>query len=142
MYQNVISRHRMLSVITYYPHRDPYMKQSAGGKLTKEVATTNEEIRVVVGKRIQSIRRSQGQSASTVAKRLGTTREALTQIETGRNNINAVTIWKLACLLGCSIEDFFPGVPKGFALTPAEIRNVSEVGGRQGVEWAKQLFGK
>src|SRR5262245_29449944 len=80
------------------------------------------EIRVEIGKRISEMRRKLGLSAKRVADELQISREAVTHIETGRNNITAVSLWKLATLFDCEIADFFPNVPDGYALTKVDTK--------------------
>lgn len=105
----------------------------------KETAT--DELRREVGKKIQEIRKRSGLTALKVSESLGISREALTQIETGRNNVNATTLWKLASLLGCEVNMFFPPVQKSYALTSADVAKIAKVNERA-VEWAKTIFSK
>lgn len=79
------------------------------------------EMRQMISDHIQSIRRQKGWSVNKVADDLGITRSALTQIETSRNNVSAVMIWKLAYLFGCEVGDFFPPTPEDSGLTKADI---------------------
>lgn len=98
------------------------------------------EIRLEVGVRIAKTRKSLGLSAGRVAQVLGITREALTHIETGRNNITAVSLWKLATLFHCDIASLFPTIPDGYALTSLDARKIKLEAGEQAARWAKQLF--
>jgi transcriptional regulator with XRE-family HTH domain len=68
-------------------------------------------------------------------------REAVTHIETGRNNITAVSLWKLATLFNCDIGDFFPHVPDGYALTKVDTHKIEQEGGEKAARWARELFG-
>lgn len=104
-------------------------------------AATEEEIRCAIGRRIAECRRKLGLSARHVAEELKISREAVTHIETGRNNITAVSLWKLATLFNCAPEDFFPKVPDGYALTRVDARKIKDEGGEQAAKWAKTLFG-
>ena len=104
------------------------------------IKTADNDIRKEVGSRIQSIRKQKDLSAETVAKNIGLSRVALTQIESGRNNVNAITLWKLACRLGCKIEEFFPKVPQGYGLSRVDINNIAKED-EKAVDWAKKLFG-
>ena len=103
---------------------------------------TEAEIRKEVGRRIAEMRDKRGLSARRVAEELGVTREAVTHIENGRNNISAVSLWKLATLLRCDIGDFFPDVPDGYALTKVDTQKIEQEGGERAARWAKTLFGK
>ena len=110
--------------------------------ITKGGSRTEEEIRIQVGKRIAEMRRKLGLSARTVAEALHISREAVTHIETGRNNISAVSLWKLATLFHCDLRDFFPDVPDGYALTKVDRRKIEQEAGAKGAQWAEDLFGK
>lgn len=103
---------------------------------------TEVEIRAVIGRRIADKRKKLGLSARRVAEELNISREAVTHIETGRNNITAVSLWKLATLFNCSPADFFPEVPDGYALTRVDARKIEQEGGEQAARWARRLFGK
>jgi transcriptional regulator with XRE-family HTH domain len=100
------------------------------------------ELRAAIGKRISDRRRKLGLSARHVAEKLGISREAVTHIETGRNNIHAVVLWKLATLLNCDPATFFPEVPNGYALTREDKRKLQEEGGEKAAQWGERLFGK
>src|SRR5258708_39821389 len=76
-----------------------------------------QEIREAIGTRIAEIRRKRKLSARLVGEKLNISREAVTHIETGRNNVTALSLWKLATLFRCDIKDFFPDVPEGYGLT-------------------------
>lgn len=99
---------------------------------------TLTEVREAIGQKIQEIRKRAGHSAKRVAKELNMTREALTQIETGRNNANAVFLWRLAYLFNCKIEDFFPNVPSGFSLNKVDLRLLAQEDERAPA-WAQKL---
>lgn len=105
-----------------------------------EPTTPDEHIRISIGRKIRQVRDARSQSGERVAKRLGLSRVGLTHIETGKNNVNAAQLWKLACILGCEITDFFPPIPKGFALTKQDYSKVAKEDERA-EEWAKNLFG-
>ncbi|MCL4406003.1 MAG: helix-turn-helix domain-containing protein [Patescibacteria group bacterium] len=99
----------------------------------------DDGIKSAVAKRIKEMRGGLGLTASQVAKKLKISREAFTHIETGRNGISAVSLWKLAALFHCDIQDFFPKVPDGFQLTKVDIKKVAQED-EKAVEWAKKLF--
>lgn len=40
------------------------------------------------------------------------------------------------------IEDFFPDVPDGYALTKVDTHKIEQEGGERAARWAKTLFGK
>lgn len=102
--------------------------------------TPVDQIRESVGRKIKQIREDRSQSAERVAGKLGVSRVALTHIEKGRNNINSIQLWKLACILGCEVADFFPPIPKGFALTKFDYQKIARED-ESAEEWARQLFG-
>jgi transcriptional regulator with XRE-family HTH domain len=108
-------------------------------KTSIEAEDPDDGIKAAVAKRIKEMREGLGLTASQVAKKLKISREAFTHIETGRNGISAVSLWKLAALFHCDIQDFFPKVPDGFQLTKVDIKRVAQEDERA-VEWAKKLF--
>jgi transcriptional regulator with XRE-family HTH domain len=104
--------------------------------------TTEIEIKKEIGKKIKDMRGKLGQSASRIAQELGVSREAITHIETGRNNISAVSIWKLAILFNCDVSDFFPTVPDGYAITKVDLHKIAQESGEKAAQWASKLFKK
>ena len=112
------------------------------GKIDSDGSVAESELRKEVGGRIAEMRRKLHLSARKVAEELGISREAVTHIETGRNNISAVSLWKLATIFNCDIEDFFPDVPDGYALTKVDTQKIEQEGGEKAARWAKNLFGK
>ena len=111
-------------------------------KIRDDGSATEAEIREEIGKRIAEMRKKLGLSARRVAEVLGVSREAVTHIETGRNNISAVSLWKLATLFHCDLLDFFPDVPDGYSLTRVDTRKIELEGGEKAARWAEHLFGK
>ena len=109
-------------------------------KIESGGATADVEIRREVGRKIAERRKKLGLSALRVAEELGLSREAISQIENGRNNISAVSIWKLATLLSCDVALFFPEVPDGYALTKVDKQKLEEEGGKKAARWAQELF--
>ncbi len=99
------------------------------------------EIRQTIGSRIAELRRKRKLSARQVAEKLKISREAVTHIETGRNNITATALWKLATLFHCDVRDFFPDVPDGYGLTRIDTDKIAQDGGQKAAGWAKELFG-
>ena len=114
-----------------------FMKKRQRFKMNKDDKTLTE-VRETIGHKIQEIRKRSSHSAEKVAKALNITREALTQIETGRNNANAVLLWRLAYLFNCKVEDFFPNVPSGFSLNKVDLRLLAKEDERA-PEWAQKL---
>lgn len=100
-----------------------------------------KEIRQSIGSRIAEIRRKRKLSARLVGEKLKLSREAVTHIETGRNNVTAIALWKLATLFHCDIKDFFPDVPDGYGLTKIDTDKIAQEGGLKAAGWAKELFG-
>lgn len=107
---------------------------------TRSDVPAETEIRAEIGQRISKIRRKLGLSAKRVAEELEISREAVTHIETGRNNITAVSLWKLATLFDCEIADFFPSVPDGYSLTKVDTKKIELEAGEKAARWARQLF--
>lgn len=104
------------------------------------IEKTDNDIRINIGYLIKQIRKEKNLSAETVAKKIEISRAALTQIENGRNNISAVTIWKLACVLGVEASNFFPKIPEGFGLRKHDLDKLEKEDDNV-VTWATQLFG-
>lgn len=117
------------------------MRKSAGTIVENE-RLTEVEIRKEIGKRIAEMRKKLGLSARRVAEKLQISREAVTHIETGRNNISAVSLWKLATLFHCEASDFFPDVPDGYALTGVDTQKIEQEGGEKAARWAEELFNR
>lgn len=109
-------------------------------KIDQDNSGTDTEIRQEIGKRVAAARKRRSLSAKRVADELRISREAVTHVETGRNNISAVSLWKLATLLSCSVLEFFPDVPDGYALTSVDTHKVEQEGGEKAARWARQLF--
>ena len=103
--------------------------------------STDEEIRKYIGKKIREMREKLGHTALRIAEELDVSREAITHIETGRNNISAVSLWKLATLFNCDVSDFFPTVPDGYALTKVDLHKIAQED-EKAAEWAGKLFKK
>lgn len=99
------------------------------------------EIREAIGTRIAELRRKRKLSARLVGEKLKISREAVTHIETGRNNVTALSLWKLATLFRCDVKDFFPDVPDGYGLTKIDTDKIAQEGGQRAASWAKELFG-
>lgn len=112
-----------------------------GAKISKNDGDIEREIREAIGARIAEMRRKRKLSARVVGEKLKLTREAVTHIETGRNNVSALALWKLATLFHCDVKDFFPDVPDGYGLTRIDTDKVAQEGGQKAATWAKQLFG-
>lgn len=120
----------------------PQQMKSQGAKIENSDRDVEREIRQEIGNRIAELRRKRKLSARLVGEKLGISREAITHIETGRNNINALALWKLATLFHCDITDFFPDVPDGYGLTKIDTDKIAQEGGQKAAKWARQLFGK
>jgi len=111
------------------------------GTVEDDDGDIEEEIRQEIGSRIAQLRRKRKLSARLVGEKLKISREAVTHIETGRNNITALSLWKLATLFQCDIKDFFPDVPDGYGLTKIDTDKLELEGGQKAVRWAGELFG-
>lgn len=102
---------------------------------------TDEEIKKSIADHIKAIRKSGlTLTADMVAEQLHLSRASFTQIENGKTNITAVTLWKLACLFEVPIERLFPTAPKGYALSRTDFQ-VIEKEDERAVGWAEKLFG-
>lgn len=101
-----------------------FMAAKRKGKIMEEQDTSDAELRLLLAKHIQNIRKRRGITARKVAEDMGIKRTTLTQMETGRNHFNAVTLYKLASTLQCDIKDLFPTVPDSVSLTDADQKEV------------------
>jgi transcriptional regulator with XRE-family HTH domain len=110
-------------------------------KIENNDGDIEREIREAIGNRIAEVRRKRKLSARLVGEKLKISREAVTHIETGRNNVTALSLWKLATLFRCDIKDFFPDVPDGYGLTKIDTDKIAQEGGQKAANWAKELFG-
>ena len=87
---------------------------------------SDDELKMLIAKRIKRVRGRLGYTAKRVAREIGISRSALSQIETGRIHINAVTLCKLAYVLKCNIDEFFPKVPDSSSLTESDVTLVAQ----------------
>lgn len=114
------------------------MPRKIKGTIKLEV-DSDDKIKRIIGGRIKRIRNRFGKSTEWVAKRIGLSRSALSQIENGRNNVNATLIWKIASVLKCDIKDFFPAVPDSTSLNQADLSIIASED-KQAAEFAKKAF--
>src|SRR5258708_31103032 len=103
--------------------------------------SADDLLKRAIGKTIKDTRNKLGHSALKVATELGISRVALTHIENGRNHINGVMLWKLACLFGCEVGYFLPATTKKYRLSNADLR-VLEKENPSAVGWAEEVAGK
>lgn len=104
---------------------------------------TDKEINKEIGKNLKQIRRSFRSylTAEVVAAKLGMSRVSYTQLENGHTHISAVNLWKLACIFGCDLNEFFPKPPEGYELSQKDLSAIQQVDARA-TKWAEDLFGK
>lgn len=95
-------------------------------KHAKIIEDADADLRKMFGGRIKIFRTRADISAKVLASRIGISRGALTQIETGRNNVSMVQIWKIACVLKCDIADFFPSVPDSISLLKSDLEKIAK----------------
>ena len=112
-------------------------KKNSGKSDPKQVS--DDELKLLIAKRIKRIRGRLGYNAKKVAAELGISRSAVSQIETGRIHINAVMLCKLAYVLHCNVEEFFPKVPDSASLTESDITMVAQEN-EQAAEFFKKAF--
>ncbi|MGW8185570.1 MAG: helix-turn-helix domain-containing protein [Candidatus Moraniibacteriota bacterium] len=98
---------------------------------------SDRDMREMISDHIQKERKNKGLSAETVANHLKISRSALTQIETGRNNVSAVMLWKLATLFGCNVGNFFPPTFSNQTLTESDIQKLES---DRAAAFAKKCF--
>lgn len=61
-----------------------------------------------IGQQIVARRKAIDINQEDLAKALGVARSSVANIESGRQGCTAMMLWKLARVLKCSIDDFFP----------------------------------
>jgi transcriptional regulator with XRE-family HTH domain len=110
-----------------------------GAKIKSEKEKADEALKLLLAKHIQKVRKRRGITARKVAEDVGIKRTALTQMETGRNHFNAVTIFRLASALKCDIKELFPTVPESISLTDADAAEVARENA-QAAELLKRAF--
>lgn len=135
----MIGTDRYFGLPVFHTDIEPMKKTRV--KLGGEDGDIEREIRQAIGSRIAELRRKRKLSARLVGEKLNLSREAVTHIETGRNNITALALWKLATLFHCDIKDFFPDIPDGYGLTKIDTDKIAQEGGQKAAGWARELFG-
>lgn len=63
-----------------------------------------------IGNKIRSFRKEKKLTAEDLANKLGISRATITRYETGVRNTNQDVLYRLADILGVSINDFFPSI--------------------------------
>lgn len=118
----------------------PFMPSKKTTRMEKR-SDADARVRKAIGSRIAQMRRKLHLNAADVAKELGLSREAVTHVETGRNNVSALALWKLAVRFGCNIQDLFPEIPSGHRLTKVDIDKLAQED-ENAAEWAEEMFNK
>jgi transcriptional regulator with XRE-family HTH domain len=114
------------------------MTKKKGGTINVD-AQEDEDLKKIIGSRIQRARRHLGRTADWVARGIGISRGAITQVENGRNNISAALLWRIASVLECDIKDFFPDVPDSKTLNQADYEKIKREDARAAL-YAKKAF--
>ena len=70
----------------------------------KETITTSENIKLIIGNRVKSLRAKNGISVRECAARVGISARAFSDIEHGRSEPRATTLVNLAILFGVSVD--------------------------------------
>lgn len=100
------------------------MASARTSKVKKEKKKRDSDtLKALLAKHIQKIRKRK-MTARQAATELGISRTALTQMETGTNHFNAVTLYRLAAILKCDIRELFPLVPDSTSLTEADAEEM------------------
>lgn len=77
-----------------------------------QMAASNQDIDAFVGARIREIRRGQTMTQMSMALDLGVSQQQVQMYETGKNRIVVSRLWRIAEVLGVSIETLFEGLGK------------------------------
>ncbi len=115
-------------------------------KKHSKINSTNEiepidRLKKDIAERIRRARRARDYTVQYVADSIDISREALNQIERGKNHINAVTLYKLATRLDCPLTTFFPEIDGDFALGPKGRTLITEADPGS-LAWIEDMFKK
>lgn len=110
-------------------------------KILKGKEVADKALKDLLAKHIQNVRKRRRITARKAAEDIGISRTALTQMETGSNHFNAVTLFRLASALKCDIKEFFPMVPESISLTDADAADVARENA-QAAELLRKAFPK
>ena len=66
-----------------------------------------QDIRILIGKRIKTLRKDAGLSQEALSLRAGLDRTYIASVESGKRNISIVNIERLSLSLGHSLTEFF-----------------------------------
>lgn len=70
---------------------------------------SNDEIRDQFKRRLQYLMNIRWVTQDELAKRIGTSQQMISRYLTGRSIPSAVTLKRMALVLGCSVDDFYYG---------------------------------
>lgn len=73
-------------------------------------ASFEDEVRVIIGKRLGELRRSRFISRARLAKRIGVSRQMIQKYESGQSRIAAERLVLLAVMLGEPVERLLPDI--------------------------------
>lgn len=116
------------------------MPKNKSSKIEVKVET-DDDLKRIIGGRVRRARKRLDRTARWLAEQIGSSRVALTQIENGRNNINATLLWKIASVLHCEMKEFFPDVPDSTSLSQTDLNTIA-LENKQAAEFAKKAFKK
>ncbi len=127
----------------FYVTRFPlliFMLKNKSSKLEMKVES-DDDLKRIIGGRVKRARKRLDRTARWLAEQIGSSRVALTQIENGRNNVNATLLWKIASVLHCEMKEFFPDVPDSTSLSQTDLNTIA-LENKQAAEFAKKAFKK
>jgi transcriptional regulator with XRE-family HTH domain len=67
----------------------------------------SEDVRRMVGRNVQRLRKSAGLSQASLAERMGVDRAYVSALELGKRNPTVLTLWHVAKALGVKLQSFF-----------------------------------
>lgn len=102
---------------------------------TGRVRRTQAGLHEDVGQRLRDCRERQQLSLRELARRLGISPSALSQIETGKSRPSVSTLYAIVTELGLSLDELFDGDSRSSPAQPREeSRHVQRAGGRHAIE--------
>lgn len=87
-----------------------------------------------IGGALRTVRESRKISLRELARRVGISASAISQIETGRSRPSVETLYAIVRELGISLDDLFPGGSPGARGPGADVPIVQRAGSRQSID--------
>ena len=92
-----------------------------------EIEAENAAIDAIVGNNIRARRKALGLTQQNIADHLGMTFQQVQKYERGTNRVAASTMWRMASVLRCGLDDLFTGAPGGPSGTTGDVTQAASV---------------